>query len=229
MPYSDRIWVRPFVTVTLCTLLGAGCGAPKSAGPSGGPMGGGEKKPDLALEQPPDQNFMRVGTLAVLSADVPRQEAEQKGDGGPQKVGGTDKNTGAASSASPAPDPTVPVFTAKAADGKPSNEKKESVQGAVVDSAAGISEEEIRAVITKQSAAFRRCYDKGVSATPGFSGAVLLRIAISAQGSVAAVEVTGSTTKNQSVDTCVAEEIKRLQFPAKGSGAIVGFPIELGR
>ncbi|MBK8251778.1 MAG: AgmX/PglI C-terminal domain-containing protein [Polyangiaceae bacterium] len=233
MLHSDVIWVRPFATVTLCTLLAAGCGAPQAAYQGGGSLsstGGGEKKKELPADEAQNQTFMRMGTLEVLppAEQKPRQDAETPGGTGPQKVGGGKEAT-AAASAAPTVSPVAPVYNTKAADEKQKNEQKGSVQGAVVDSAAGISEEEIRAVITKQSAAFRRCYDKGLSTMPGFSGAVILRVAISAQGNVAAVEVMGSTTKNQSVDTCVAEEIKRLQFPAKGSGAIVGFPIELGR
>ncbi|MEZ4302178.1 MAG: AgmX/PglI C-terminal domain-containing protein [Polyangiaceae bacterium] len=98
-----------------------------------------------------------------------------------------------------------------------------------MDSSSGLSEVEVRQTITQHAAGFRRCYEKGAMATPGFSGMVSLRVAISAQGSVASVDVLTSTTRNQTVDACVSDEVKKLQFPAKGGGAMVAFPIEFGR
>ena len=63
---------------------------------------------------------------------------------------------------------------------------------------------------------------------PSFTGVVALRVTVSPAGNVAAVEITSTTTKNQGVDTCVADEIRKLMFKTTGSGAVIGFPIELG-
>ena len=104
------------------------------------------------------------------------------------------------------------------------------VQAAVVDSASNLSEAEVRATIVGKQASFRECYDLGASGSAGaFSGAITLRVSIGPTGTVATVDVVTSTTKVAAVDSCVTQAVRRIQFPAKGNGAVVAFPIEFGK
>lgn len=109
------------------------------------------------------------------------------------------------------------------------SEKKDKVRGAVVDSRGGLSEADVRAAIAEKRSSFRRCYDLGVSSAPGFTGSVTLRVAISPAGNVASADVVTSSTRNQNVDACVREEVRKLLFPSTGTGAVVAFPIEFGK
>ncbi len=82
----------------------------------------------------------------------------------------------------------------------------------------------------QQQAAFQPCYEIGVaSSSSSFAGVVTLRATIGPTGTVAAVDVVSSSTKNVRVDGCVADAVRRIQFPSKGGGAVVGIPIEFGR
>jgi len=100
---------------------------------------------------------------------------------------------------------------------------------AVVDSNGNLSEAEVRATIVSKQSTFRECYDLGASGGSSFSGTVQLKVSIGATGAVVSVDVLTSTTKNAQVDSCVTQAVRRIQFPAKGNGAVVAFPIEFGR
>lgn len=163
----------------------------------------------------------RVGSITMGEAapDVPDDEAGMSLAG--------DEAEGA-------PDPEVkkdkPIRTTGAP--KPLNEKKptersESVMSAVVDATAGLSQEEVRATIGNRQGSFRACYTIGAASGP-FQGTVFVRASVGPTGAVASAEVTSSTTKNVRVDSCVLDAVRVLQFPAKGGGAVVSFPIEFG-
>jgi len=180
-------------------------------------------------------SFMRVGNLipmpaAVAAAPLPLQDKLPGGGGkndkkpsdGPVKTG-----TASPSDARGTKSDRDEVFRAGQDSG--SGQGQGAVQGAVVDSNGNLSEAEVRATIVQRQSSFRECYDLGLAgASSGFQGTVTLRVSIGPSGAVASVEIVSSTTKNPRVDTCVSGAVHRIQFPAKGSGAVVGFPIEFG-
>lgn len=202
---------------------------------------GGAKTADRAFESPPpgprEGSFMRVRDVTLEAAAAP--EAAPTAAASVDPAAPPPPPTGPVKTTTGAPKPTnerkgaedeaSSVFTA-GADGGSSSGKHKGVHGAVVDSASGLSEAEVRTTIVQQQAAFQPCYEIGVASSSGsFSGVVTLRATIGPTGTVAAVDVVSSSTKNVRVDGCVADAVRRIQFPQKGGGAVVGIPIEFGR
>lgn len=174
--------------------------------------------PLLAAEPAP--TAMPIATAASNDADG---KGERRDVTKPIKTSATkatdksDSNT----RADPGPPPPPPPPGGGTAAG--------AVQGAVVDSQGGLSEAEVRATIVQRQSSFRECYDIGSQgASSGFSGTVTVRAAIGPNGAVASVDVVNSTTKNTKVDTCVVDAVRRIQFPSKGGGAVIAFPIQFG-
>jgi TonB family protein len=225
---------RALAPLLIALPLVSGCGA--AATNEGAPGGGGLKTPDAESE-----SFLRVG-------EVHKQPESMPSDG---ILGGTGSEAASAApttSAAPKLPSDHPVSHATAGLEPPKeaeDEKrperqlsnppagdsgggKKNVRGAVVESGDGLSEAEVRGAIVQKQGSFRECYEIGTRASSGFSGTVSLRVSITPAGTVGAVEVLSSTTKNSQVDSCVADAVRKIQFPAKGNGAVVGFPIEFG-
>lgn len=234
-----------FVGALLC-----GCGGASAPpgdykleeGPQGGLKQGGSPiasaSPTASLETPPadPSGFMRVGDVAreTLTTTVPAATAAPDVSKPIPDIK-TTKNIKSvptsipARAGNPPPPPAGEHKPDTDAGASTPHDEQQGVHAAVVDSASNLSEAEVRTTIVQKQASFRECYDLGVSSSAGFSGTVALRIAIGPTGTVASVEVLSSTTKVAAVDSCVTQAVRRIQFPAKGNGAVVGFPIEFGR
>ena len=207
--------------------------------PTGGETAAGSAAPTSDITPAPtataaadDSGLFRIGEVtpavepqaAVAASSAAPEEPTRKGK---------DKNKHALTSPLPAgADPKG----SGASGGK--NEKASDEGGhdppkppaaAVVDSNGNLSEAEVRATIVSKQSTFRECYDLGASGQTSFSGTVQLKVSIGATGTVVSVDVLTSTTKNAQVDSCVTQAVRRIQFPAKGNGAVVAFPIEFGR
>lgn len=170
-------------------------------------------------------SFMSVGDITraevppAAPVPEPTTTATTPPAGGPMKTAGKNEK-GYKTDGGGVPQekkPTASTTPLPLADG---------VRGAVVDSASGLTEAEVRQTIMSKSSAFRECYDLGGAS---FSGSVSLRVAIGPTGTVASAEVTASTTHVAQVDSCVLSKVRTMQFPSKGSGAVISFPIEFGR
>lgn len=238
---------RSRASLLLCGALLSGCGGAASsadyareAGPSGGSGGhasaiGSASPTVIATAAPVDPpSFMRVGDIAretlttpVAAASAAPAAEPPKPIAGAKNLKGT-TSTGPVRAATPPPPPT---------DGKPESDtghktpedERGAVHAAVVDSASNLSEAEVRTTIVQKQASFRQCYDLGMSSSAAFAGTVSLRVSIGPTGTVASVEVLSSTTKIAAVDSCVTQAVRSMQFPAKGNGAVVAFPIEFGK
>ncbi len=240
---------RACAPIALVTTLLSGCGgaashemAPPPPPPPPPPFGTSTAlaQDEIALpEQLP--SFMRVGTvepaeIATASSAAPTasplaemapyppnknrpKEPIKATTSRPDSTARADAEAEGDSDDASAPPPT--------GGGGGSTGKK--VEGAVVDVKTGISEADVRAAVAAKGASFRSCYEIGMKSAPDFAGAVTLRVSISPAGNVASAEVLSSSTKNQNVDACVREEVRKLVFKTTGSGAVVAFPIEFGR
>lgn len=208
-------------------LVLAGCGAGKAA-PTGGvkePSGGSP----LQDAEPSAPSFMKVGDVA-LGAPEPEVAVAPSAaaSASPSALPG---DSGGKHGWKTAQDPSPPqrATTESKSDASQRKPEDQNVRGAVVDSSGGLTEADVRATLVQKQGAFRGCYEIGNQGAGGFTGTVGLRVTINAAGMVAQADVTLTTTKNAQVDSCVLGEIRRMQFPAKGSGAVVSFPIDFGR
>lgn len=236
---AASIALAPLTLAVPLLLPGCGGGAPSDAMymPSGG-TGASKSATDELEASDKDAGFMRVGEVyaapirPVTAAPPPPPSDEASSTGAP-KPAGAPKLPKTESETEPSTNWTAAASATATAGGAPERGHGKSsgaVQGAVVDSAGGLSEAEVRTTIVQQQAVFRTCYELGVAATSsGFSGTVALRATIGPTGTVASVDVLSSSTKLLRVDACVADAVRRIQFPAKGGSAVVGFPIEFGK
>jgi hypothetical protein len=91
-----------------------------------------------------------------------------------------------------------------------------------------ITQDDILALVQKNTDAFYRCYSLGAgTAKKSYRAKVTVRATVSPVGAVNAVDVVSSTAKNPKVDACVIDAFKKLTFTrAPGSGATVfTFPL----
>ena len=76
-------------------------------------------------------------------------------------------------------------------------------------------------VIQQHSAKFLYCYQRELPKNPGLKGKVTLKFTISNTGSVAKSSVDKSSLANATVDACINQQMKTLQFPEPKGGGIV--------
>ena len=91
-----------------------------------------------------------------------------------------------------------------------------------------ISQDDILALVNKNSDVFYRCYGIGAGASKSWRAVVTIKATVSPSGSVTAIDVVSSTTKNPKVDACVTDGFKKLTFtrPAGSGATVFTFPMQ---
>lgn len=92
-----------------------------------------------------------------------------------------------------------------------------------------LSPEAIRRVVLRNLGQVNRCYEQGLSTNPNIAGRVVIRFVIGAAGTVMASSVGDSSIPVPSVGECVANAVRRWQFPSPEGGGIVtvNYPFNL--
>lgn len=90
-----------------------------------------------------------------------------------------------------------------------------------------VEKSEIDLQITKKLSNIKMCYEKELDKNPNLSGKIVINFVISAAGAVSSSKVQKTTMGNTTVESCVADQIKKIRFSApKGGGiVIVNYPI----
>jgi pSer/pThr/pTyr-binding forkhead associated (FHA) protein len=84
-----------------------------------------------------------------------------------------------------------------------------------------LDKEIIRRIIRRHLNEVRFCYEKELLHKPDLFGRVMIQFTISGQGQVVASIVQNSTMNNASVDNCIAQAVRRWEFPKPQGGGIV--------
>lgn len=79
----------------------------------------------------------------------------------------------------------------------------------------------IDAYIRRNLAKIRWCYEKELNKDPKLFGRIVINFIISATGAVSSSKVARTTMGNSTVESCVADQIKKIRFPAPKGGGIV--------
>jgi tetratricopeptide (TPR) repeat protein len=95
------------------------------------------------------------------------------------------------------------------------------VQSSVVDVRGALDSEVVRRVIARHINEVRFCYEQYLARRPDARGRVEPRFVISAQGSVAAAKVIGSTLNETAVERCIETALQRWTFPRPADGKVV--------
>jgi hypothetical protein len=89
-----------------------------------------------------------------------------------------------------------------------------------VDSGS-LPKEIIRRVIQSRAGAYQNCYERQLQLKRDLNGKIEMKINISGQGKVLAARVIASTMNSAPVEQCIAQNIKKLKFPAPKNGKMV--------
>ncbi|MFO0652554.1 MAG: AgmX/PglI C-terminal domain-containing protein [Polyangiales bacterium] len=92
-----------------------------------------------------------------------------------------------------------------------------------------LSPEAIRRVVLRNLGQVNHCHEQGLATNPNAAGRVTVRFVIGGSGSVMGSGVAGSTYPIQSVGDCIANAVRRWQFPAPEGGGVVtvNYPFNL--
>jgi TonB family protein len=71
------------------------------------------------------------------------------------------------------------------------------------------------------------CYEKELMRQPDLGGEVSIRFTISPAGAVTESATERSTTHADSMDQCVADAVRRWEFPKAGKATVVSYPVIL--
>ncbi|MCB9596128.1 MAG: AgmX/PglI C-terminal domain-containing protein [Sandaracinaceae bacterium] len=86
----------------------------------------------------------------------------------------------------------------------------------------GLSREAIRRVVRRNLNQVRFCYEQGLSTNPSIEGRVVVSWTVDGNGVVQASTVASSTLANASVESCIANAVRRWSFPQPDGGMPVG-------
>ncbi|MFO0653399.1 MAG: AgmX/PglI C-terminal domain-containing protein [Polyangiales bacterium] len=92
-----------------------------------------------------------------------------------------------------------------------------------------ISPDAVRRVVLRNLGQVTHCHEQGLAQNANAAGRITVRFVIGGTGAVMASGVAGSTYPNQSVADCIANAVRRWQFPAPEGGGIatVNYPFNL--
>ena len=80
--------------------------------------------------------------------------------------------------------------------------------------------------IRQRTPGLRHIYNKHLKKSPSFSGTIVFRLNINADGTVQKVKIDSTTTGNKAFDEEIKKAVSRWNFPKKNSGDVATFPIK---
>ncbi len=84
-----------------------------------------------------------------------------------------------------------------------------------------LSKEVIRRVVRRHINEVKFCYEQQLNARPDLSGRVTTRFVISPTGSVQSAMIGSSSLRNEAVESCIVQAVRRWTFPAPDGGGVV--------
>jgi hypothetical protein len=175
--------------------------------------------PKVALLENKNQKVLDVIIDKNLAANLSKFKGI-KGDTaeiGPGGGTGTTKGTGGGGTA----DGDFVKRDSGGATGGP--HPKVQLADAQIDS-DGWTAAEIDRVIRARAGIFRACYQRELHEHPNLSGKVVVHFRIVGDGHVENASISSTTLHSLPVETCIKNNVLRLQFPAKDSLANVNYP-----
>lgn len=96
-----------------------------------------------------------------------------------------------------------------------------TVRGGGANVFGALSKEVIRRVVRRHLNEVKYCYEQQLTSRPDLAGRVTVKFVISPTGSVQSAVVSDSSLRNQAVESCVTQAVRRWTFPAPDGGGIV--------
>jgi len=83
-------------------------------------------------------------------------------------------------------------------------------------------------VLRRRAGAFRACYERRRKVNPNLKGKVVIRFKIGTAGRIASIKVTGNSTGDSGVASCITGKVRSWRFPAPLHGSVTfTYPIVL--
>ena len=95
------------------------------------------------------------------------------------------------------------------------------VRGGKAEVRGSLSKEVIRRVVRRHINEVKFCYEQQLNARPDLEGRVTTKFVISPTGSVQSAIVANSSLRNQAVESCIVQALRRWTFPAPDGGGVV--------
>lgn len=80
-------------------------------------------------------------------------------------------------------------------------------------------------IIRRRTPGLRHIYNKHLKKSPSFSGTIVFRLNINADGTVQKVQIDSTTTGNRAFDEEIRKAVGRWNFPKMNSDEVATFPI----
>jgi hypothetical protein len=90
-----------------------------------------------------------------------------------------------------------------------------------------LDKEIIRRVIRQHRNEVRYCYERGLVTKPELQGRIVTSFTIANTGRVLASAVTDTSLRTPDVEQCIAEAVRRWEFPASAQTSMVSYPFTL--
>ncbi len=116
----------------------------------------------------------------------------------------------------------VALFLVAACGDRPTARSSDEARG------KGLSEKEIRRVVTGHIGSLRACYKSEVKRNPNLAGTITANWEILPAGQVTKVRLTDSTLHNERMEGCIAREVRRWRFPSSTFGTNAEWPLQFG-
>ena len=87
--------------------------------------------------------------------------------------------------------------------------------------ASCLDKEIVRRVVRQHRNEVRHCYEVGLIAKPALEGRVVTQFTIATTGRVLGSAVTESSVRDRDVEQCIAQAVRRWEFPKPQGGGIV--------
>jgi TonB family protein len=97
------------------------------------------------------------------------------------------------------------------------------------ETVGGLSREQIRRVVRRNLPQVRACYEQTLVSRPDLEGRVSVQFIISPSGAVQSAAVAGSSVANTTMESCVAQAVRRWPFPATAGVTSVTYPFMFQR
>jgi hypothetical protein len=238
---------------TIATAPPAGAPPRTLEPPDAGKQGGGEAPPAVGPKQPPPVQFLTPRNRKVLTDIVEKDltpglaafmRLNRQGPGsGPGSGPGIGSDPLASTRGNPSgdrgprnyrPGPTTldvgPVRQSTCIGPGcrgPAPRVVIRVEPATSEIDGGLTQSEIDEVVKRRAPVFRTCYQRALDHKPGLGGKLVVFFRIGGDGLVVpdrTAFVAGTTLQDDEVQRCVAANINRLKFAAKGGTANVKYP-----
>lgn len=105
-------------------------------------------------------------------------------------------------------------------------ERQVTVSSGTGSVSGGLSDEQIRRVVTAHLGAFRACYESDTDRNPNLKGGVTIKWQTTVEGNVITAALASSTLGNPRIEGCLVRQVKTWKLPSSTAPSNVEWPFK---